>query len=385
MKTRYQIHILNFCLLSVAMMIALNACDTSSGRTAGTQSAPTPIPAPIIQSQTRNEHGDGGIDSGGGNFVGSDAEQIKAIFHGENGFSLKDAVKDVFKSVEFQVLNKTLTPESESLFSRMLGSKFSGDSVDIFQDIELSPYELKETGPCHAGHSYPNDARHSKDASTKLNQKGASICFSLEGLKRLPIQAVPFQIVALAIHEHAHHYGFDEDDAVLAQNEALKLMNQGLLNGIYMETVSTAASLRDRLMAIRKNLADTDKDTNASASLSDKMICKHLSALEALAQRLNTLSEKIDRQFEVHMLVTALDHKFSIKKESLSGTKEVLFQIRGLLDFCGKDPLDRPTYGDRVPEGDRKKLEHQLESVLTIAHQIVRAATSAAKRDKVVR
>ncbi len=358
----------NLFLLMLSIASLLSACNRSSspGNPGAPQSTST---TPIIQSQ--NDHGDGGIDSGGGDYVGSDAEQIKAIFRGDNGFNLKDSVKSAFKSVEFQVLNKSLNQDAESIFSRMLGPKFSGDSFDIFQDIEKSPYDLKESGPCLESQLNSKHAGHSKDASTKMNEKGASICFSLEGLKRLPIQAVPFQIVALAIHEHAHHYGFDEADAVIAQKEALTLLNSGLLNRLHMDVVSKAGSVRDTAKHILNNL---------NTGFSDKLICKHLSALSSAASDVVDLSVRIDQQFEVRMLVTALDHNFPVDKESLKGADEVYQQTRAILYFCGEDKTVDATYSKKVPEGDRKSLKTQLELLYETSHKIVLQATSAASR-----
>jgi len=250
----------------------------------------------------------------------------------------------------------------------MLGPNFSGDSFDIYKDIEKSPYELKSEGTCLE--DIPGGI---KDASTKIDKKEASICFSLAGLKRLPIQAVPFQLVALAVHEHAHHYGFNEADAVKAQKQVLKTMNQGILNGIYMETVGAAGSVRDHAARLMNNLA---------AGFSDKLLCKHLSTVDATASKLVELSVKIAHQFEMRMLVTALDYQFGLTKKSLSGVDDLRKLTRGMLAFCGDDPLIDTIWAERVDEGDRTKLQANLERVRSLAHQIIHQATGPSKQRK---
>lgn len=149
----------------------------------------------------------------------------------------------------------------------MLGSQFSGDSFDIYKDIENSTYDLKPNGPC-----LEDNLSGFKDASTTIGKKESSICFSLEGLKRLPIQAIPFQLVAIAVHEHAHHYGFDEIDAIKAQKQILKTMNEVMLNGMYLETINAAGEIRDNANRLMNTL-DSD--------ISDRLICKHLSLVDA--------------------------------------------------------------------------------------------------------
>ena len=320
--------------------------------------------SPVVPVQ----HAQGGVDGGGGNYVGSEPDQIKAIFQGDNGFELKKTVKQVFKILEFQVRNKFVDPEDESIFSRMLGADFSGDTFDIFHDIEKSKYNLKLEGQCQE--SIPGGF---KDASTTMNKKRSSICFSLDSLKRLPIQAVPFQLIALAVHEHAHHYGFSEDDAISAQKRVLLTLNFGLLNSTYMKTISAAASVRDDSESILKVL-DSD--------FSDKLICKHLSSIDNSAEELVNYSITIESQFEIRLLITALDYQFGLSKESLEGADELKKTTRGLLTFCGDDPLTDLFWAEKVNEGDRGNLKLALQKVRAQAHKLVHQATGFSKQRK---
>lgn len=347
--------VLSLCIAVTGLVAACNKGNPSS--TGGATNQP-----PVAH----NNQAQGGVDGGGGNYVGSEPEQIKAIFHGDNGFNLKETVKDVFKTIEFQVTNKFIDADVESIFSRMLGQNFSGDSLEIYKDIESSPYELKSDGSCLEDGGF-------KDASTKIDKKESPICFSLDGLKRLPIQAVPFQLVALAVHEHAHHYGFDEADAVKAQKQVLKTMNQGILNGIYMETVGAAGSVRDHAARLLENM---------SSKFADKLRCKHLSTIDSTASKLVDLSVKIEHEFEFRMLVTALDYQFGLTKQSLTGVDELRRLTRGMLAFCGEDPMIDPIWAERVDEGDRKKLQVALERVRSVAHQLVHQAINLSKQRK---
>ncbi|MGZ3744097.1 MAG: hypothetical protein ACXWRA_09635 [Pseudobdellovibrionaceae bacterium] len=347
-----------FLFLWVVIPSFVVACNNGNSSGAGVTKNQTPV-VPGNQAQ-------GSVDGGGGNYVGSEPDQIKAIFQGDNGFNLKETVKDVFKTIEFQVTNKFIGADVESIFSRMLGPDFSGDPLEIYKDIEGSPYELKSDGSCLENDGF-------KDASTKIDKKASSICFSLEGLKRLPIQAVPFQLVALAVHEHAHHYGFGEADAVKAQKQVLKTMNQGILNGIYMETVGAAGSIREDAARILENM---------SSKFSDKLLCTHLSTIDSTASKLVDLSAKIEHEFELRMLVTALDYQFGLTKQSLTGVDELRKLTRGMLAFCGEDSLLDPIWAERVDEGDRKKLQAALERVRSLAHQLVLQATNLSKQRK---
>jgi hypothetical protein len=339
-------------LLSIVTASLLTACG-------GAKSAPTTdttpsTPAPATSHQTPQ----GGVDGGGGNYIGSDREQIKAIFHGNHGFSLKDTVKEAFKIIEIQVRDRSLDSiEVESIFARMLGPKFSGDSFDIFKDIENSPYELKEEGSC-----LEDIPRGFKDASTKLDKKESPICFSLEGLKKLPIQAVPFQLVALAIHEHAHHYGFDEADAVKAQQQVLKTMNHSSLIEMQFESLTTAGGVRGEATKLLEKM---------STDFSEKLICKHLSALDIKALKLLELAVKVEDRFETRMLVTALNSRLGLTKETFVGADEIKQKTFEMLSFCGEDNLENSHVGYIVKEGDRGQLKEKLLLVRSLANEII--------------
>jgi hypothetical protein len=310
----------------------------------------------------------GGVDGGGGNYVGAEPKQVRAIFEGDNGFNLKETIKDTFKTIEFQVTNKFVDAEIESIFSRMLGSDFLGDEFDIYQDIDKSPYKLKPEGPC-----LEDILGGFTDASTEMNKKGSPICFSLERLTELPVQAIPFQLVALAVHEHAHHYGFSEEDAVKAQEQILKILNQGLVNSIYMDAVGTAGGIRDHSSKLLERMDD---------EYVDKLVCKHLAEMNSEATKLIELSDEIEHQFELRMLITAFDYEFGLTKKSLDGVDELRKLTRGTLPFCGNDPLVDAIWSERVNEGDRKALRARLMKIKLISNKLVQQAIAATEQRK---
>ncbi len=79
----------------------------------------------------------------------------------------------------------------------------------IFNDIYGSKY-FTQSADCSSGTAAHNDA------STAL-QRNAPICFSTARLARYPRLALWAQLFALAAHEHAHHFGFGEEDAQALQ------------------------------------------------------------------------------------------------------------------------------------------------------------------------
>jgi hypothetical protein len=91
---------------------------------------------------------------------------------------------------------------------------------------------------------------------------------------------------------------------------------------------------------------------------------------------------KIEQEFELRMLVTALDYQFGLTEKSLTGVDDLRKLTRGMLAFCGDDPLVDQIWVERVDEGDRKKLRASLERVRSLAHQIVHQAISLSNQRK---
>lgn len=188
----------------------------------------------------------------------------------------------------------------------------------------------------------------------------------------MPIQAVPFQLVALAVHEHAHHYGFNENDAMKAQKVVLSRLTEGILNSTYLDSLSPAGALRDLSLRLIENLKE---------EYSDKLVCKHLTKLDTIAEEIVKADSKINQDFEIRMLITALDYDFKLTKESLLGADEASKITSGMLGFCGGDLLVRSVnFKEQVPEGDRKKLRESLKRLADIGDRLVQQSIEISRK-----
>lgn len=79
----------------------------------------------------------------------------------------------------------------------------------LLKDVEKSKYEPIYSGPCE-------DWKHAKvSAAARNGAVGGTICFSAPELDRL--NATQEQVVALAIHEHAHHLGEKDENFTLTR------------------------------------------------------------------------------------------------------------------------------------------------------------------------
>jgi len=80
----------------------------------------------------------------------------------------------------------------------------------LISDIDHSTYNIQPQ-------ACPSQIDHHHDAST-LFHRDAPICFSTKLLSRFPKWVLQAELLSLAAHEHAHHFGYSEDDATAVQN-----------------------------------------------------------------------------------------------------------------------------------------------------------------------
>jgi hypothetical protein len=85
------------------------------------------------------------------------------------------------------------------------------NSAHIAALVGASPTEIREKGDC--GMSTDGHA----DASVSKFERGATLCFSIERLQRVPPPSLQAEILALTFHEAMHLSGYGEDDAREAQ------------------------------------------------------------------------------------------------------------------------------------------------------------------------
>lgn len=98
--------------------------------------------------------------------------------------------------------------ELQNIFSTVFSNRniLKNNILSFLDDPSSVEIERKENGPCHSENG-PSD-------SAVAHHK---ICFSIERLAEIPKNALPLETSALALHEFAHVYEFNETQAQLAQ------------------------------------------------------------------------------------------------------------------------------------------------------------------------
>jgi hypothetical protein len=145
--------------------------------------------------------------SGGGNGIGSSPSQVA------DGLIEAKEELGVFVHAAASDPSAALNPSNiksqrvQSVLRAWLAKSGTGEA--LVADTDDTIYR-QQAGEC------PSQTDHDYDAST-LHQRGAPICFSTTRLSRFPNWTLPAELVALAAHEHAHHFGFGEEDARAVQ------------------------------------------------------------------------------------------------------------------------------------------------------------------------
>jgi hypothetical protein len=149
----------------------------------------------------------GGIGDGGGGGIGSKPEDVAAGVRDARlalGVYLHLAANDPLNPLQpAHVGNAAVKKVLESWLAA------DGDGEAIVKDSLASEYRVQKE-------ECPSDTDDDHDASTAF-RRGAVICFSTDLLKRYPAWTLPAELVALAAHEHAHHFGFGEEEARAVQ------------------------------------------------------------------------------------------------------------------------------------------------------------------------
>lgn len=142
----------------------------------------------------------------GGDPVLIDQAQIKLF--------LNKKAKSELKLIINWVLNTATTTDDPTYKKLIVDLASQG----LLRDIDLSLYEYKDE--CR---DYKNEL---KGAVSLENDKKGAVCWSLNFLSsKKPTQS---QLVALAFHEHIHHFGIaDEDHSLAAQFQELYLAKLG--------------------------------------------------------------------------------------------------------------------------------------------------------------
>lgn len=135
------------------------------------------------------QSGAAGRESGGGNPSVARAEVIEKF------------INDELKGLMFAYIDDF---HESKLSSNAVAMRFKTMIQNgLKSDVANSTYDTK--GAC-----YSNGEK--KPAATVLNQMAQTICFDPKELARQG--TTQREIVALAFHEHAHHFGFSEEEAL---------------------------------------------------------------------------------------------------------------------------------------------------------------------------
>jgi hypothetical protein len=184
--------------LSLTLVLSLTHFITAcqSNKTA----APAPIVAPAAEKQ-------GGVDGGGGDILQSTEYQVERAVN----LAFKGSMGHVFYNLG---LTKVEDPYVKRIMERMyndqVGEKNWPKSQPVFQNLVATKYKLQKEG-CkeEGGKSHAMGVDHFKLQET--------ICVSTDTLRALPPEDLHEQIVGLFAHEFAHHFSFNEYDAVKFQ------------------------------------------------------------------------------------------------------------------------------------------------------------------------
>jgi len=108
-------------------------------------------------------------------------------------------------------------------------------------------FTFRDDGPCYQENGAPADAT----ASIR-----GELCFSVPRLRRIPPSSLVSEILALALHEVAHVFGFNEESAEVLQ----KLFSEPGVQGIILIPFNEKKLLLSRISNIRTGYRDLERE-----------------------------------------------------------------------------------------------------------------------------
>ena len=141
-------------------------------------------------------YADGNEAAHGGDGKAIDFERTKLDLQ-----TLKTNTSVVVSKVNLHAINREWYPDAWQLLSQ---------KTVLIEDIESSPYVIAEPGNPEKP-SECLDQNGVRQHATTYPKKNSPICFDLEKISEDALSIA--QIVALALHEHAHHFDFNESAA----------------------------------------------------------------------------------------------------------------------------------------------------------------------------
>jgi hypothetical protein len=212
--------------------------------------------------------------SGGGNGIGSSADDVKkALVDAKLNLGVFLHSASIYSD---SALSPSLVKNAQAQKVLQAWLEKDGSVEKIISDIDNSEYK-PQANEC------PSQSDDDHDGST-LHKKNAPVCFSTDRLSRFPKWALDAELVALAAHEHAHHFGFGESDARAIQG--------------YIFNVYGFLQVQEKLKSFYNSDLQNYRARSANGSWQaagfSEEICRDFAAIEGFATAYNLDRFKLD-------------------------------------------------------------------------------------------
>jgi hypothetical protein len=184
----------NLSVLITLFLVSLVPYSASAGSNTSTLAS---------QSDSRS-FSHGGSDRGGGSAIGSSINDVKEALQ-VTGATLLQLINTAAITDNNLLSPKVVKNERVKAILEAWIMTEDGAGKSLFWDMYKTD-SLLQTSKC------PSQTKDDQDASTEYKRQ-APICFRVDRLARFPKWVLEAELVALAAHEYAHHYGFGEADA----------------------------------------------------------------------------------------------------------------------------------------------------------------------------
>lgn len=273
-----------FQALKAPMSVLLSAflVTTMIGQTGYACTAES-LKAQLENSQKRQGLTKGGVgNTGGGNTIKATEQDILDFVQGDGKDSkLKDALLTGFITIEHNMRSKKIKDvRILSMMSNFLGKTLE---TNINWDIFNTQFQVKDQ--CFDIYG------EEREAAVQEFKTGTPICISKSEFMKIPASAMKFEMIALAAHELAHHFGYNEEDATYLQ----AYFSENLPEMMSLDVL--AGKVRSHFLTLESNLKAVAYALNESPSVSDGRLCYNLSAVNtASADLVGALSDILQEE-----------------------------------------------------------------------------------------
>lgn len=295
----------------------------------------------------------GGIDSSGGDTLKSTKEQVSEalkditskLIIAKKRLSLSLSQYDVKDKSDNELFKKEYNSDDLALMTRFILknkidlTKVTADSkerrIDI-RDIDFKNViiNIKEDDYCIG------DKQH-KAASATGTIDGGEICLSAKAFMTVAPEALQSQVITLALHEVAHLYGFNEDEASRIQ--------KFLLENMFTHTPTDASIKRLETNLETLYYATTALLSSVARFDSDVEVCNNLgninrSIIETLNIHTIDKTIKLNRTWDRDFFVTYLEAQNAMR-------------------YCGLNTKSYTSEVDKVETLQKKNLAKSLNFI----------------------